>query len=69
MTWADVGFLLGGYVFGVVVCWLIFRPSKAFNDGFRAARAFFSDWHKGFHQGFESGYLCRMKEEERREEQ
>ena len=37
-----------------VIMWLIFNPSKAWDDGYIAAKKTFSDWNNGYEVGFKA---------------
>ena len=48
--------LITGYIAGVVASWLIFRPMKAFEDGYYTAKEHYSNWEKGFNQGWDAAF-------------
>ena len=50
----DIVVLIIGYIVGCVISWIIFRPMKSFQQGYDIAKAHYSNWEKGFDQGWEA---------------
>lgn len=48
--------VLIGYGIGLLVSMLLFRPQKAYKDGFNAAEKLFKDWDDGYHTGWEAAF-------------
>lgn len=49
--------ILCGVISGVVtavITWQICKPSKAWDDGYTAAKKTYSDWNKGYEVGFKA---------------
>lgn len=49
--------ILSGYFIGIIVSWLIFRPTKSFDEGYESAKKFYSDWDEGFNSGWTAGKM------------
>lgn len=45
-----------GYGIGLLVSWLLFRPKKAYKDGFEAAEKLFKDWNDGYNSGWDAAF-------------
>lgn len=48
--------VLIGYGIGLLVSLLLFRPTKAYKDGFNAGEKLFKDWDDGYHTGWEAAF-------------
>ena len=46
--------VLIGYAIGLGYAWIMFHPSKEWQDGYDTAKNTFSDWEKGFYTGYEA---------------
>lgn len=59
--------VLIGYGIGLIVSFLLFRPTKAYKDGFENAEKLYKNWDGGYHAGCEEVFRTmerRMTEEE-----
>ena len=52
----DLILVLLGYIIGIIVSWLIFRPMKSFNAGIELAKKTYGDWEKGFDTGWDAAF-------------
>lgn len=51
-----VSLVLVGYGIGLLVSLLLFRPTKAYHDGFEAAKNLFKDWDDGYQTGWDAAF-------------
>lgn len=59
--------VLIGYGIGLLVSFLLFRPTKAYKDGFEDAEKLYKNWYGGYHAGCEEVFRTmerRMTEDE-----
>lgn len=48
--------VLIGYGIGLLISVLLFRPAKAYKDGYEAAEKPYKDWDDGYHTGWNAGW-------------
>jgi len=48
------------YILGVAATLLATRPFRAWNEGYECAKEFYSDWHRGFDDGWDAA-ITAMK--------
>ncbi len=53
---SEIFYVLIGYAVGIIVCLILCRPMKSFDEGYKAAKEFYSDWHKGFNIGWNCAF-------------
>ena len=54
----DLILIFISYGLGVAVSVFLFRPLKSFNEGYEAAKKFYTDWDKGFDDGFNHAFVA-----------
>lgn len=55
-------FFLLGYILATCMFWILYNPNKTFQEGYSTAQNIFSDWDKGYQEGWNDGYNEIIKE-------
>ena len=50
----ETALVLTGFFIGIILSFILFRPKKSYNNGYIAAKRLYSDWDKGFEDGFDA---------------